>query len=239
LERRLAAVLMADVVGYSRLMEADEEGTLGRLNLLLENIVKPLIEANRGRLVKLMGDGMLVEFQSAVDAVRCGLDIQGNSSVAMAVSGAEEQMQLRIGINLGDVILQDGDIFGDGVNVAARLQQLGEPGSVTVSDDVLHQVQNRLKFVCEDLGEQRIKNLNRAIRVHRLTNELTEADGAANPVDVGSGRRMAMWAGIGASLAVAGFVAWLMLDEPSLDSACIDHLGLPVANETCPDNAVQ
>lgn len=236
MERRLAAVLVADVAGYSRLMEVDEEGTLVRFNMLRENLIEPLIQANRGRLVKLMGDGILVEFPSAVDAVRCGLEIQRDTSTERAPFGTDGQMLFRIGINLGDVIAQDGDIFGDGVNVAARLQQLGEPGSVTISDDVLHQVQNRLEFGREDLGEQRVKNLSRAIHVHRLTNEPAEKDDAPAPVGAGFGRRLAIWVGIGVSLAAAGLVALIMLNRQPADSACIDHLGLPVASEFCPDD---
>lgn len=238
MERRLAAVLMADVAGYSRLMEADEEDTLIRFNSLREGLIEPLIQANHGRLVKLMGDGILVEFPSAVDAVRCGLEIQRDSSVAGASVGPTGRMRFRIGINLGDVILQDGDIFGDGVNVAARLQQLGEPGSVTISDDVMRQVHNRLDFSCEDLGEQPIKNLSRRIHVYRLTNEVAENN--EPPVPVGGARvgwRLVVWTGIGASLAAAGLVAWLTLDRRPTGSECTDHLGLPVAAESCPGNA--
>jgi adenylate cyclase len=178
-ERRLAAVLAADMVGYSRLMEVDETGTLARLKTHRLELIDPAIAKNRGRIIKTTGDGMLVEFHSVADAVLCAAEIQHrmarrNSDVAPA-----RWIQFRIGINLGDVIVEEDDIFGDGVNVAARLQVLAEPGGICVSGAVRDQVGERLDNVAfEDLGEQSVKNIARPIRVFRVR---LEADATAAP----------------------------------------------------------
>jgi adenylate cyclase len=179
-ERRLAAVLAADMVGYSRLMEADEAGTLARLKTHRAELIDPAIAKNRGRIIKTTGDGMLVEFHSVVDAVLCAAEIQRrmarrNSDVAPA-----RWIQFRIGINLGDVIVEGDDIFGDGVNVAARLETLAEPGGICVSSAVRDQVGERLDGVAfEDIGEQTVKNLARPIRVFRVRSE-QDAKGATD-----------------------------------------------------------
>jgi adenylate cyclase len=178
-ERRLAAVLAADMVGYSRLMEVDETGTLARLKTHRLELIDPAIAKNRGRIIKTTGDGMLVEFHSVAAAVLCAAEIQHrmarrNSDVAPA-----RWIQFRIGINLGDVIVEEDDIFGDGVNVAARLQVLAEPGGICVSGAVRDQVGERLDNVAfEDLGEQSVKNIARPIRVFRVR---LEADATAAP----------------------------------------------------------
>ena len=178
-ERRLSAVLAADMVGYSRLMEVDETGTLARLRTHRLELIDPAIAKNRGRIIKTTGDGMLVEFHSVADAVLCAAEIQHrmarrNSDVAPA-----RWIQFRIGINLGDVIVEEDDIFGDGVNVAARLQVLAEPGGICVSGAVRDQVGERLENVAfEDLGEQSVKNIARPIRVFRVR---LEANAAAAP----------------------------------------------------------
>ena len=178
-ERRLAAVLAADMVGYSRLMEVDETGTLARLKTHRIELIDPAIAKNHGRIIKTTGDGMLVEFHSVADAVLCAAEIQHrmarrNSDVAPA-----RWIQFRIGINLGDVIVEEDDIFGDGVNVAARLQVLAEPGGICVSGAVRDQVGERLENVAfEDLGEQSVKNIARPIRVFRVR---LEANAAAAP----------------------------------------------------------
>src|SRR5271165_5238457 len=132
-ERRLAAILAADVAGYSRLIEADEEGTLGRLKALRAEIIDPKIAGYRGRIVKTTGDGLLVEFASVVDALRCAFEVQREMAERNAPLPADKRIEYRIGINVGDIVVEDGDIFGDGVNVAARLEGLAKPGGICVS----------------------------------------------------------------------------------------------------------
>ena len=166
--RRLAAILAADVAGYSRLMGADEEGTHERLRAHLGELVEPRIAEHRGRVVKNTGDGFLAEFQSVVDAVRCAVEVQRGMAERNEDTPPEKRIEFRIGINLGDVIVETHDIFGDGVNVAARLEGLAEPGGVLVSNTVHDQVRDRLPFSFENLGEQQVKNINRPVRVYRV-----------------------------------------------------------------------
>src|SRR6266545_6090853 len=168
-ERRLAAILAADMVGYSRLMEADETGTLARLKTHRLELIDPVIAKNKGRIIKTTGDGMLVEFQSVADAVECAAEIQRRMSRRNTDVSPARWIQYRIGINLGDVIVEDGDLFGDGVNVAARLQDLAEPGGICVSGAVRDQVGDRLDDIAfEDLGDQSVKNITRPIHVFRV-----------------------------------------------------------------------
>src|ERR1700716_3585544 len=176
-ERRLAAVLAADMVGYSRLMEVDETGTLARLKTHRIELIDPAIAKNRGRIIKTTGDGLLVEFHSVADAVLCAAEIQRRMARRNADVSPARLMQFRIGINLGDVIVEENDIFGDGVNVAARLEMLAEPGGICVSGAVRDQVGDRLDEIAfEDLGEQSVKNILRPIRVFRVR---LEQDAAA------------------------------------------------------------
>jgi len=168
-ERRLAAVLAADMVGYSRLMEADETGTLARLKTHRIELIDPAIAKNRGRIIKTTGDGMLVEFHSVADAVMCAAEVQRRMMRRNADDSPARWIQFRIGINLGDVIVEDNDIFGDGVNVAARLEMLAEPGGICVSGAVRDQVGHRLDDIAfEDIGDQCVKNIIRPIRVFRV-----------------------------------------------------------------------
>jgi adenylate cyclase len=167
-ERRLAAILAADVAGYSRLMGADEEGTLERLKALRRELVDPQIAEHHGRIVKTTGDGMLVEFASVVDAVRCAVAVQRAMAERDAGVGADNRIELRIGINLGDVIVEPDNLYGDGVNIAARIEALADPGGVFVSNTVYEHVRDRLPFVFEDLGEQQVKNIARPVRVYRI-----------------------------------------------------------------------
>jgi len=168
-ERRLAAVLAADMVGYSRLMEVDETGTLARLKTHRIELIDPCIAKNRGRIIKTTGDGMLVEFYSVADAVLCAAEIQRRMARRNVDVSPSRRIQLRIGINLGDVIVEENDIFGDGVNVAARLEMLAEPGGICVSGAVREQVGDRLDQIAfEDLGEQAVKNIARPIRIFRI-----------------------------------------------------------------------
>ena len=168
-ERRLAAVVAADVVGYSRLMEADETGTLARLKTHRIELIDPAIAKNRGRIIKTTGDGMLLEFHSVADAVLCAAEIQRRMSRRNTDVPTSRWIQFRIGINLGDVIAEENDIFGDGVNVAARLEALAEPGGICVSSAVRDQVGDRLDEIAfEDLGDQNVKNIARPIRIFRV-----------------------------------------------------------------------
>jgi class 3 adenylate cyclase len=166
--RRLAAILAADVAGYSRLMGADEEGTLVALKAIRAEVGDPKIKEHRGRIVKTTGDGLLVEFASVVDAVRCAVELQQGMIERNADVPSEKRIEFRIGINLGDVILDEGDIFGDGVNIAARLEALAEPGEICVSLVVHDQVRDRLDIPFENLGEQRVKNIARPVHVYRI-----------------------------------------------------------------------
>ena len=166
--RRLTAILAADVAGYSRLMGADEEGTHERLKAHRRDLVDPKIAEHNGRIVKTTGDGMLVEFPSVVDAVRCAVGVQRGMAERNEAIPPEKRIEFRVGINLGDVIAEGEDIFGDGVNVAARLEALAEPGGVFISNTVYDHVRDRLSFGFEDLGEQSVKNIARPVRVYRV-----------------------------------------------------------------------
>jgi len=166
--RRLAAILAADVAGYSWLMGADEEGTLERLKALRRELLDPKIAEHHGRIVKTTGDGLLVEFASVVDAVRCAVEVQQAMPERNTGVTAESRIELRIGINLGDVIVEGDDLYGDGVNIAARIEALADAGGVFVSNTVYDHVRDRLPFVFEDLGEQQVKNIARPVRVYRV-----------------------------------------------------------------------
>src|SRR5208282_3818056 len=167
--RRLAAILAADVVGYSRLMGADEEGTLTRLVALRHAIIDPAVSKSGGRIVKTTGDGFLIEFPSAVEAVRCALEIQERTGEHEKERSPDQRFQLRIGINVGDVIASDDDIHGDGVNVAARLEALAEPGGILVSATVHATAANRASCTFHELGERALKNIEKPIRVYRVS----------------------------------------------------------------------
>jgi TolB-like protein/Tfp pilus assembly protein PilF len=178
-ERRLSAILAADVTGYSRLMGLDEEGTLAQLKAHRLALIDPKIAEHRGRIVKTTGDGMLVEFASVVAAVRCALDIQRGMTERNGEVPREKQIQFRIGINVGDIIIEDQDIFGDGVNVAARLEGVSEPGGICVSGRVLEDLRGKLHVDFEDMGEHRLKNILWPVRVYRA--RLSEGQTAPIP----------------------------------------------------------
>jgi len=169
MQRKLAAIMATDVVGYSSLVRADEEGTISRLKSLREDLIDPLIASHDGRIVKTMGDGLLVEFASAVDAVRSAVSVQQALTEGANEAAADQAFSLRIGINLGDILIDDGDIHGDGVNIAARLEALADPGTVCISDAVYQEVRDRLKLHVEDLGEHDLKNINRPVRCYKLS----------------------------------------------------------------------
>jgi adenylate cyclase len=179
--RRLAAILAADVAGYSRLMGADEEGTHERLKALRRELLDPKIAEHHGRIVKTTGDGMLVEFPSVVDAVRCAVEVQQAMPERNTGVGADNRIELRIGINLGDVIVEPDDLYGDGVNIAARIEALADAGGVFVSHTVYDHVRDRLPFVFEDLGEQHVKNIARPVRVYRIRDDAGTAKTPSAP----------------------------------------------------------
>lgn len=166
MERHLSAILAADVIGYSRLMGVDESGTLTRLMAHRTEFIDPRIAAHRGRIVKLMGDGALVEFTSVVDALACAIEIQRGMHERNQDVPEEQRIELRIGINLGDVIVEGNDIYGDGVNVAARLVGLAEPGGICISDSVRTAAGNKLPIDYDFMGEQTVKNIAEPIRIH-------------------------------------------------------------------------
>src|SRR6516225_9234950 len=181
--RRLAAILAADVVGYSRLMGADEEGTLAALKSIRRELGDPKVKEHRGRIVKTTGDGLLIEFASVVDAVRCAVEVQREMAERNADVPPDRRIEFRMGINLGDIIKDGRDIYGDGVNVAARLETLAEPGGICVSRVVRDQVRDKLAFAFEDMGEQQVKNIARPVRVHRIRLFEEEAFPTVRPSD--------------------------------------------------------
>lgn len=168
-QRQLSAILAADVAGYSRLIGLDEEGTLARLKELRRTLIDPKISEHRGRIVKTMGDGLLVQFGSAVDAVRCAVEFQKRVSEQQTATPVDRRIEFRIGINVGDIVIEEGDIHGDGVNVAARLEGLSERGGICVSSAVYDYVRDKLDIVFEDIGEQQLKNIPRPVRVYKVS----------------------------------------------------------------------
>ena len=181
LQRRLAAVLAADVVGYSRLMGVDEAGTLARLKAMWRELLDPTIAAHSGRVVKLMGDGALGEFGSAVDAVACAIEIQKHVREHDAVFSGGDPIQFRIGINVGDIIIEGNDIFGDGVNIAARVESIAAPGDISLSENTWQQVQGKVAANFVDSGEHGLKNIARPVRVYRLEREGEDTTQPAPP----------------------------------------------------------
>src|SRR6516225_2030656 len=181
-ERRLAAIFAGDVAGYSRMMGADEEGTLSRLNTHRREFLEPKIAEHRGRIVKRTGDGVLIEFARAVDAARCAVEIQRGMVERNASMPEDKRIELRIGIHIGDVMIEDDDIFGDGVNIAARLEAIAQPGSVCISEDAYRQVRGKLDAKFQDVGEQSLKNITQPIRVYRLQPSGTATEATALPL---------------------------------------------------------
>ncbi|MEE8271778.1 MAG: adenylate/guanylate cyclase domain-containing protein, partial [Alphaproteobacteria bacterium] len=167
-KRKLVAILAADVVSYSRLMRADEAGTLAEFNTHRKELIDPTFEAHDGRIVKTTGDGFLVEFASVVGAVECATDIQREMAARNASVPEERRIDFRIGINLGDVIIDGDDIYGDGVNIAARLEGLAEPGGICVSHPVYESVKDKIEHGFDDLGERLVKNIQTPVRMYRV-----------------------------------------------------------------------
>ena len=180
-ERKLAAIFAADIVGYSRLMGADEEGTHAAVTELRRELIARQIAEHHGRIVKLTGDGFLAEFASVVDAVRCAVELQRRMAERNAGAPTGRRIEFRVGINIGDIIVEAEDIYGDGVNIAARLEALAEPGGICVSRVVRDQVRDKLDVVFDDMGEQQVKNIARPVRVYRVRGETAAVDPAPAP----------------------------------------------------------
>ncbi len=238
IERKLAAVLAADVAGYSRLMGVDEEGTLTEWKAHRRTIVDPSIKEHHGRIVKSTGDGILVEFASVVDAVRCAVEIQRGMAGRNAEVPPEKRIELRIGVNLGDIIVDAGDIFGDGVNVAARLEGLAEPGGICISRVVRDEVRDKLALGFEDMGEREVKNIARPIRAYRVRTE--SAPSARAPIGRPGGengparpdRRRRLWAATAVVvILVAGIGIWLipgLYSRPGMTQAAAERASIAV-----------
>ena len=234
LERRLAAILAADVVGYSRLMGGDEIGTLRTLQAHRRELIDPKIAAHRGRIVKTTGDGVLVEFPSAVEAVACAISIQRGIALRNQGVAEDKRVIFRIGVNVGDIISEAGDIFGDGVNVAARLESLCEPGGLCISRAVRDQVRDKLPVTFDDLGEQQVKNIARPVRAFGLTPQAIETAPELAPSGFkGQGRRdRRRWiiAPLGVILVAAGSAAWWIVRAPPP----VSHSAEPIAATPVP-----
>jgi TolB-like protein/class 3 adenylate cyclase/Tfp pilus assembly protein PilF len=230
MERRLAAVLIADVAGYGRLSAADEEGTRARFQAELHEVLEPQIAAHRGRLVKTMGDGLLVEFRSVVDALRCAIGVQRAEAERNAALPPDRRLQFRIGINLGDVIVEGDDIHGDGVNIADRLQAMADAGGITISAGAYEQVKNRLDVGFQFLGEQRVKGSPEPVRAYRVA--IAPKDARATTHKRGilfeSWRGRAAATVVLALLIAAGAVALWRLWEPAIEPASIARMALPL-----------
>ena len=205
-KRRLAAILVADMVGYSRLMEADEHGTIARQKAHLSELIDPTIAEHHGRIVKLMGDGALVEFASVVDAVECAVAIQRAMVEREGEVPDDRRIQYRVGINLGDIVIDEGDIFGDGVNIAARLQEIAEPGGVCVSGTGYDQLKQKVDVGYEYLGEKRLKNITEPVRVYRIVTGAASAKPRRHPRNWWATKAAAAVAA--ALLVVAGVGSW-------------------------------
>jgi adenylate cyclase len=215
--RRLTAILAADVAGYSRLMGADEEGTHERLKAHLRDLIEPKIAEHRGRIVKNTGDGFLAEFASVVDAVRCAVEVQRGMADRNDGTPPEKRIEIRIGVNLGDVIAEGEDIFGDGVNVAARLEELAKPGRICVSGTVREHIRDKLHYSFEDRGEQNVKNIARPVRVYALRPE-TIADLPASSMPIAAPRRRRTAFAVAAAAAlVIGLGTWWL--SPAMRSS--------------------
>lgn len=220
-KRRLAAILAADMVGYSRLITADETGTLAQLKALRKELIDPKIAEHQGRIVKTTGDGMLIEFASVVDALQCAVEVQSSMAKRNADVPEDRRIIFRNGINLGDIVIDGGDILGDGVNVAARLEGLAEPGDICVSGTVFDHVKDKVDLSFEDLGQKELKNIAEPVQVYRVVLEPY----AAGRVSSEAPARRQQWqhpalAVLGVLLlAIGGFAIWNSYRQPAVASA--------------------
>src|SRR5262245_48605006 len=193
-QRRLAAVLAADVVGYSRLMEADEAGTLATLKARRNGVLNPLVAKHQGRVFKTTGDGVLVEFASAVNAVQCAVDLQQAMAAANVDQPEDLRIVLRIGVNLDDVMVEGGDLYGDGVNIATRLEALAEPGGILISGTAHDSIRNKVRVGFNDLGAQNLKNIAESVRAYRLRLPMSpHSAGSAARLGAGDARDRISW----------------------------------------------
>jgi adenylate cyclase len=233
MERRLAAVMIADVAGYGNLSQTDEEGTRAHFQAELHEVFEPKIADHHGRLVKTMGDALLVEFHSVVDALRCAVDVQRAEAGRNAALPSDRRMVFRIGINLGDVIVEGDDIHGDGVNIAHRLQQLADSGGVAISGTAYDQVEKKLDVGYESLGERRVKNIDKPVRVYRVR---MDADAVGKTFGVWQAlgrtwRRPVLALGALAVLVVAGAMAWWQPWELQIEPTAIERSDLPLPDK--------
>ena len=230
-ERKLAAIFSADVVGYSRLMGDDETGTFAALNTHRSDLIDPKIAEHNGRIVKTTGDGLLVEFASVIDAVQCAVDVQLGMAERNEEVPEASRIVFRIGINLGDVIVENDDIFGDGVNIAARLQELAEPGGIIISRSARDQVRDKLDLALEDLGEQEVKNIARPVRMFRIA---TDGDHKPALTRVRQGM-LPRWALIGGAIffVFAGVLvfAWQRAWTPDVKPVSMDRMAFPLPDK--------
>ena len=233
MERRLAAVLAADVVGYSRLMGEDESGTLTALKAIRTDLIDPKVAAHNGRTVKLMGDGALVEFPSVVDAVECAAGIQRAMALENETKTGERRIDFRIGINLGDVIIEGDDIYGDGVNIAARLEGLADPGGICVSRSVYTQIKGKVDLAFEDLGEQRIKNIADPVRVFKLLLDAPAAEqiAAITTSTKRSLRRLVIAVGFAFITILTGLLLWQRPWAPREEPASEAKMAFPLPDK--------
>lgn len=231
-ERRLAAILAADVVGYSRLVEADEAATLAAIKALRQEVIDPLLAEHHGRIVKLMGDGAIVEFASVVDAVACAVAVQKASVTQQAEVAPERRLVFRIGVNLGDVVVEeDGDLLGDGVNVAARLEQLCEPGGVLISGTAYDHLKGKLELALEPRGERRLKNIREPVRTYRVRMESATIGKAVGTTGWDSPKWRWLAAALLALLALVGLAAWLRPWQPMVEAASIERMAFPLPDK--------
>ena len=239
MERRLAAILSADVVGYSRLMAADEEGTLAQLKAHRKELIEPKTAAHQGRVVKLMGDGTLMEFASVVDALKFAIDVQRAMAERNAAVPDDRRVVYRVGINIGDIIVDGDDIYGDGVNVAARLQELADPGGIHVSRTVVDHAKGKVDLAFEDLGEQALKNIPEPIRVYRVPIRAAGADTVVTggkPTSPAAWKRPALVAATATLIVAAGIALWMRPWEPtveptSIELASVERMAFPQSDK--------
>ena len=236
--RKIAAILVADVVGYSRLAGADEDRTLSRLRGLRSDLIDPAIDAHRGRIVKRTGDGSLIEFRSVVDAVRCAIEVQNGLVERNAGLPPERRIEFRVGVHLGDVVEEaDGDLMGDGVNIAARLEGIAKPGAICLSEDAYRQVKGRLDLAVADLGPTQLKNIAEPIRVYSLeVGKQAQAKPATRVEPAAPKKRSAqapLALGIAALLILIAGSAWYLFGarrSPPTEAAHLSIVVLPFAN---------
>lgn len=236
MERRLVAILAADMVGYSRLMGEDEAGTLAAVRAHREGLIDPKIAQYHGRIVKLMGDGLLAEFPSAVEAVQCAVEIQHALGARTDDLSEDQRFAYRVGINIGDIVVEDNDIYGDGVNVAARLEALAEPGGVCVARNVFNQVKGKLELTFEHVGEKEVKNIAEPVSVYRVVLDAKAAALVtpivqAAPRSLGARRLVAAAAAVVVLLLALGVALWWQSRLPGLETASIEKMAFPLPDK--------